>query len=222
MCNELEKNNRTEATDGGVRVDGGRGVIHCLTIIGQVEGHNELPEGTKSTKYEHILPLLCAVEESNEIDGMLILLNTVGGDIEAGMAIAEMIAGMKKPTVSLVLGGGHSIGLPLAVSAQKSIIAPSASITIHPVRISGTVIGAPQTFDYFSQIQQRIVRFVTDHSAITREKLLGYMMASGNLAADVGTCIGGAEAVRSGLINEVGTVSDALAYLHQRIAEIKT
>ena len=190
------------------------GTIQCLTIVGQIEGHQILPDDAKSTKYEHVLPLIAAVEESPEIDGLLILLNTMGGDVEAGLAIAELIAGMKKPTVSLVLGGGHSIGVPLAVAAKRSMIAPSAAMTIHPVRINGVVIGVPQTYNYFSRIQERIVGFVTEHSNISRENFLKLMTATDELANDVGSVIYGQEAVDSGLIDQIGTLSDALNYLH--------
>lgn len=192
------------------------GSIHCLTIVGQIEGHQLLPEDSKSTKYEHILPTIAAVEESPEIKGMLILLNTMGGDVEAGLAIAELIAGMKKPTVSLVLGGGHSIGVPLAVAAERSMIAPSAAMTIHPVRISGVVIGSPQTYDYFSRIQDRIVSFVTAHSRMTREDFLRCMNETDQLANDVGSLLCGREAVELGLIDQLGTLSQALEYLHSR------
>ena len=191
-----------------------RGNIYTLTIIGQIEGHQVLPETVKTTKYEHVIPLLGAVEESEEIDGLLLLLNTVGGDIEAGLAIAELIAGMKKPTVSLVLGGGHSIGIPLAVSAKRAIIAPRASMTVHPVRMTGLVVGAPQTYHYFDQIQDHIVDFVTENSRISRADFARYMMATGNMATDVGTVLYGAEAVESGLMDQLGSLSDALAYLH--------
>ncbi len=193
------------------------GSIHCLTIVGQIEGHQVLPEDAKTTKYEHILPLIAAVEESPEIGGLLVLLNTMGGDVEAGLAIAELIAGMKKPAVSLVLGGGHSIGVPLAVAAKRSMIAPSAAMTIHPVRINGVVIGVPQTYNYFSRIQERIVSFVTDHSNISREAYVKYMSNTDELANDVGSVIYGREAVESGLIDQLGTLSDALAYLHNEI-----
>ncbi len=193
------------------------GGIHCLTIIGQIEGHALLPENTKSTKYEHVLPLLAAIEESPDINGLLIMLNTAGGDIEAGLAIAELISSMKKPTASLVLGGGHSIGVPLAVVAKRSFIAPSAAMTIHPVRITGVVIGTPQTYNYLARIQERIVGFVTDNSGISREKFLGYMMETGELATDVGSVIYGEEAVEAGLIDQVGGLSDALSYLHSCI-----
>ena len=193
-----------------------QGSIHCLTIVGQIEGHQVLPEDTKTTKYEHILPLLAAIEESEEIKGLLILLNTMGGDVEAGLAIAEMIAGMKTPTVSLVLGGGHSIGVPLATAARCSMIAPSAAMTIHPVRLNGVVIGVPQTYNYFARIQDRIVRFVTEHSSITREDYLRLMTNTDELANDVGSVINGEEAVKLGLIDRIGTLSDALQWLHER------
>lgn len=193
------------------------GMIHCLTIVGQVEGHQILPEDNKTTKYEHVMPLLAAVEESEEIKGLLILLNTVGGDVEAGLGIAELIAGMKKPTVSLILGGGHSIGVPLAVAASRSFIAPSAAMTIHPVRLNGVVIGVPQTYNYFARIQERIVGFVTGHSNISRERYNELMMATDELANDVGSVIYGKEAVSCGLIDSIGTLSDALDYLHGEI-----
>lgn len=190
------------------------GGIHCLTIIGQIEGHQIMPDDTKTTKYEHIMPLLAAVEESDEISGLLILLNTVGGDVEAGLGIAELIAGMSKPTVSLVLGGGHSIGVPLAVAAKRSFIAPLAAMTIHPVRLNGVVIGVPQTYNYFARIQERIVSFVTSHSNISREKYTELMMTTDEIANDVGSVIYGEEAVRYGLIDSIGTLSDALSFLH--------
>ena len=195
------------------------GSIYTLTIIGQVEGHQVLPENAKTTKYEHILPLLANIEESDEIDGLLLLLNTVGGDIEAGLAIAEMVAGMKKPTVSLVLGGGHSIGIPLAVCTKHSFITPTASMTVHPVRMTGLVVGAPQTFRYFERIQEQIADFVTSNSRIDRETFLRYMMRTGELATDVGTIVYGKEAVQLGLIDELGGLSDALACLHRMIGE---
>lgn len=195
--------------------------IYTLTIIGQVEGHQVLPETAKTTKYEHILPLLAGIEESDEIDGLLLLLNTVGGDIEAGLAIAEMIAGMKKPTVSLVLGGGHSIGIPLAVCTKKSYITPTASMTVHPVRMTGLVVGAPQTFRYFHRIQEQIADFVTANSGISKEQFENYMMATGEMATDVGTILYGKEAVSSGLIDQLGGLSDALEELHGMIKEYK-
>ena len=191
--------------------------IHCLTIVGQIEGHQLLPEDVKTTKYEHVLPLIAAIEESAEIEGLLILLNTMGGDVEAGLAIAELIAGMKKPNVSLVLGGGHSIGVPLAVDAKRSMIAPSAAMTIHPVRLNGVVIGVPQTYNYFNRIQERIVSFVTDHSRVKREEYLRLMTNTDELANDVGSVIYGQEAVEKGLIDGIGTLSDALQYLHEEI-----
>ena len=199
----------------------GRGNIYTLTIIGQVEGHQVLPETVKSTKYEHILPLLAGIEESDEYDGLLLLLNTVGGDIEAGLAIAEMVAGMKKPTVSLVLGGGHSIGIPLAVCTKKSFITPTASMTVHPVRMTGLVVGAPQTFRYFGRIQEQIADFVTANSGITKKKFEKYMMATGEMATDVGTILYGKEAVSSGLIDHLGGLSDALEALYQMIDDYK-
>ncbi len=204
---------------GGTTTRTNGGTIYTLTIIGQIEGHQVLPDTVKTTKYEHVLPLLASIEESEEIDGLLLLLNTVGGDIEAGLAIAELISGMKKPTVSLVLGGGHSIGVPLAVSAKKCLIAPSAGMTIHPVRISGTVVGAPATYQYFNRIQERIVEFVTANSRIKRDKFLEYMMATGELASDVGTVIYGKEAVDCGLIDSLGSLGDALEVLHRQIEE---
>lgn len=197
------------------------GTIYTLTVVGQIEGHQTAPETYKTTKYEHVLPLLADIEESDEIDGLLLLLNTVGGDIEAGLAISELIAGMKKPTVSLVLGGGHSIGVPLAVSAKKSFIVPTASMTIHPVRMSGTVIGAPATFQYFNRIQNQIVAFVTANSHISAEQFVKYMMATGEMATDVGTVLYGKEAVRSGLIDRLGGLHDATDSLHRMIQASK-
>jgi ATP-dependent protease ClpP protease subunit len=198
-----------------------KGNIYTLTIIGQVEGHQVAPDNVKTTKYEHILPLLAGIEESDDIDGLLLLLNTVGGDIEAGLAIAEMIAGMKKPTVSLVLGGGHSIGIPLAVCTKKSFITPTASMTVHPVRMTGLVVGAPQTFRYFQRIQEQIADFVTANSRISREDFENYMMATGEMATDVGTILYGKEAVSSGLIDRLGGLNDALAALHRMIGKYK-
>lgn len=198
-----------------------KGNIYTLTIIGQVEGHQVLPENCKTTKYEHVLPLLAGIEESDEFDGLLLLLNTVGGDIEAGLAIAEMVAGMKKPTVSLVLGGGHSIGIPLAVCTKKSFITPTASMTVHPVRMTGLVVGAPQTFRYFQRIQEQIADFVTANSRISREEFENYMMATGEIATDVGTILYGKEAVSSGLIDKLGGLNDALTTLHKMIQKNK-
>ena len=202
---------------GSAELKNGQGNIHCLTIIGQIEGHQVLAETTKTTKYEHVIPQIAAIEESPDIDGLLILLNTVGGDIEAGLAIAELIAGMKKPTVSLVLGGGHSIGVPLAVCAKKSMIVPTASMTIHPVRISGTVIGAPQTYHYFERIQDQIVEFVCKNSKVDRQEFLNLMMSTDELASDVGSVVYGQQAVSMGLIDRLGGLSDALACLHKMI-----
>ena len=198
-----------------------KGNIYTLTIIGQVEGHMMAPENVKTTKYEHVLPLLAGIEESEDIDGLLLLLNTVGGDIEAGLAIAEMIAGMKKPTVSLVLGGGHSIGIPLAVCTKRSFITPTASMTVHPVRMTGLVVGAPQTYRYFQRIQEQIADFVTANSKISREDFERYMMATGEMATDVGTILYGKEAVASGLIDKLGGLNDALTALHRMIGKRK-
>ena len=198
-----------------------KGNIYTLTIIGQVEGHQILPENAKTTKYEHVLPLLAGIEESDEIDGLLLLLNTVGGDIEAGLAISEMIAGMKKPTVSLVLGVGHSIGIPLAVCTKKSFITPTASMTVHPVRMTGLVVGAPQTFRYFQRIQEQITEFVAANSGITKDRFENYMMKTGEMATDVGTILYGKEAVESGLIDKLGGLSDALSALHKMIDKQK-
>ena len=193
-----------------------QGSIHCLTVIGQIEGHQILPDDVKTTKYEHILPTIAAVEESPEITALLILLNTAGGDVEAGLAIAEMIAGMRKPTASLVLGGGHSIGGPLAVAADRSFIAPTASMMIHPVRITGVVIGAAQTYDYLARMQARITAFVTAHSRIREERFVHLLSDATQLANDVGSILTGREAVSAGLIDAVGTLADALEYLHER------
>ncbi len=194
-----------------------QGGIHCLSIIGQIEGHQVLPEEIKTTKYEHVLPMLAAIEEAEEVDGLLVLLNTVGGDVEAGLAIAEMIAGMHKPTVSLVLGGGHSIGVPLAVAADRSFIAPSATMTIHPVRLNGLVIARAQTFDFLSRVQDRVTDFVTAHSGIARERYLALLSETGMLSNDIGSILSGEEAVALGLIDRVGGLADALACLHRRI-----
>ena len=219
------ENNEQKQTDrltelGADLTSSKNGSIYTLTIIGQVEGHQVLPDNAKTTKYEHILPLLANIEESDEIDGLLLLLNTVGGDIEAGLAIAEMISGMKKPTVSLVLGGGHSIGIPLAVCTKHSFITPTASMTVHPVRMTGLVVGAPQTFRYFERIQEQIADFVTTNSRVDREKFLELMMRTGELATDVGTIVYGKEAVQLGLIDELGGLSDALGCLHRMIQEV--
>ena len=197
------------------------GTVHCLTIVGQVEGHMVLPNNTKSTKYEHVLPLLASLEESDDVDGLLLLLNTVGGDIEAGLAIAELVAGMRLPTVTLVLGGGHSIGVPLAVCGKETFIAPTASMTIHPVRMSGTVIAAEETYRYFQRIQERIVRFVAGNSRVSAERFRELMLSSGDMANDVGTVLYGEQAVAEGIIDRVGTLSDALDALYGQIRRRK-
>ena len=193
------------------------GNVYCLTIIGQIEGHTTAGNSAKTTKYEHVLPLLAKLEESDEVDGVLFLLNTVGGDVEAGLAIAELIAGMTKPTVSIVLGGSHSIGVPLAVAAKRSFAVPSAAMTIHPVRMSGTVIAAPQTYSYFQRLQDRIVAFVSGHSQISAETFQSLMLKKDDMAADVGSVIYGEEAVRLGIIDAVGGLSDGLACLYRQI-----
>lgn len=196
-----------------------KGNIHCLTIIGQIEGHIILPPQNKTTKYEHVIPQLVAIEENNEIDGLLLILNTVGGDVEAGLAIAEMIASMDKPTVSLVLGGGHSIGVPMAVSTNFSFIAPSATMTVHPIRLNGLVIGVPQTYEYFDKMQERVVQFVSKNSGISKEDFRALMLKTGEIANDVGTVLFGEEAVKSRLIDAVGGLSDAMNKLYELIAE---
>jgi len=203
------------------RIPNPRGVIQFLAIIGQIEGHILLPPTNKATKYEHVIPQLVACAESPEIDGLLILLNTMGGDVEAGLALAELIAHLGKPTVSLVLGGGHSIGVPLAVSAQYSFIAPSATMTIHPVRVNGTVVGAPQTYEYFTKTQDRVLDFVVNHSKIKHERLTALMMDTATLAQDVGTILIGEEAVQEGIIDAVGGLYDTMEKLYELIAESK-
>lgn len=203
---------------GSITVEKDGHAIHCLTIIGQIEGHYILPPQNKTTKYEHVIPQLVAIEESDDIEGLIVILNTVGGDIEAGLAIAELISGMKTPTVSLVLGGGHSIGVPLAVSAKQSFIVPSATMTVHPVRMNGLVLGVPQTFSYFQKMQERIVDFVAKNSKMSPEKFREYMLATGELATDVGTVLDGNAAVECGMIDRLGGLSDALECLYQMIA----
>ena len=216
--NNTEFTQREEVMDlGSSTTRSSRGVIHCLTIVGQIEGHQLLGDSSKTTKYEHVLPVLAAVEESDEIEGLLVLLNTVGGDIEAGLAIAELIASMTKPTASVVLGGGHSIGVPLAVAAKRSFIVPSAAMTIHPVRVNGTVIGVPQTFNYFAKVHERIVQFVTENSGITKERFMDYMMRTEEMANDVGSVIYGAEAVECGLIDSLGGLWPGPEYPHPQI-----
>ena len=197
----------------------GKHRIHLLTIIGEVEGHESAPNHSKTTKYEHVLPQLAAIEDSDEIKGVLVLLNTVGGDGEAGLAIAELLAGMKKPTVSMVLGGGHSIGVPLAVAAKKSFIAPSATMTLHPVRTNGLVLGVPQAFYYFQRMQERITRFVTDNSGMSFDRFTELCMNTDELATDVGSVLDGEDAVKEGLIDSLGSLSDAIAALYAMIDE---
>ena len=207
---------------GIVSVKGGEDSIHCLSIIGQIEGHYVLPSDQKATKYEHVIPLLVAIEESEDVHGLLVVLNTMGGDVEAGLAIAEMIASMTKPVVTLVLGGGHSIGVPLAVSGKRSFIVPSATMTIHPVRMNGMVVGVPQSFRYFRDMQDRIVDFIAAHSGADRERITELMMRPDQLATDVGSIIDGKEAVSIGLIDEIGGLDRALATLREMIAARET
>ena len=219
MSQEKDKNEGQELPESLIKtgsiVTGKNGArVECLTIIGQIEGHYILGDTQKATKYEHLIPLLVSIEEDPDIDGLLIILNTMGGDVEAGLALAEMIASMTKPTVSLVLGGGHSIGVPLAVSAKRSFIVPSATMTLHPVRVNGVVVGAPQTYRYLRDMQDRIVDFVCRSSRVQRERLEELMMRPDALATDVGTIIDGNEAVKIGLIDEVGGLAEALCALH--------
>lgn len=214
---EMEKIKDNAATG----IKSSKGNINCLTIIGQIEGHLLLPPHNKTTKYEFVLPQLVSIEENEEIDGLLVILNTMGGDVEAGLAIAEMISGMKKPTVSLVLGGGHSIGVPLAVSSKFSFIAPTATMTLHPIRLNGTVIGVPQTFEYLERMQERVVKFVTKNSNISRADFRKLILNTGELANDVGTILLGQDAVDYGLIDRVGGVSDALTKLYEMVAANK-
>ena len=207
--------------DGFVKVKRGEANIFCLTVIGQIEGHYILPSQNKTTKYEHLIPQIVAIEEDNSVDGMIIILNTVGGDVEAGLAIAELLAGMKKPTVSLVLGGGHSIGVPLAVSAKKSFIATSATMTVHPVRMTGLMLGVPQTLEYFQRMQDRITNFVIENSSISEHQFMRLIMNTQELVTDVGTVLDGEQAVEIGLIDSVGTLSDALDCLSSMIEKEK-
>lgn len=209
----------TSIIQSGSIVMKGKHIIHCLTIIGQVEGHYILPSQNKTTKYEHVIPQLVAIEQDKEIEGLIIMINTVGGDVEAGLAIAELIAGMTKPTVSLVLGGGHSIGVPLAVSVKHSFIVPSATMTIHPVRMNGLVLGIPQTLSYFEKMQERIVNFVISNSGIKSDRFRQLMMNTGELVMDVGTVLNGEDAVKEGLIDELGGLSDAIKCLYSLIEE---
>ena len=216
---ENEKERESAFENGSITVMKDGHFIHCLTIIGQIEGHIILPSHNKTTKYEHVIPQLVAIEESKEIEGLLIILNTVGGDVEAGLAIAELLSTMQTPTASLVLGGGHSIGVPLAVSCQKSFIVPSATMTVHPVRMNGTVLGVPQTLSYFEKMQDRIVKFVENNSKISADDFRGLMMKTGELIMDVGTVLDGEGAVECGLIDELGGLSDALSFIGERIEE---
>lgn len=202
---------------GSVTASKGKYSIHCLTIVGEIEGHLQLPENAKATRYEHVIPQLVAMEQSPEVDGILTILNTVGGDVEAGLALAELISGLSKPTVSLVLGGGHSIGVPLAVAANYSFIVPSATMTIHPVRTNGLVLGVPQTLNYFSKMQERITGFITSHSGISAKKLTELMMNTGELATDMGTVLCGSDAVKTGLIDEIGSLNSAVEKLYELI-----
>lgn len=221
-CESSENENRDTPQQqiiemGSTVVKNKRGTIHCLTIIGQVEGHTTLPPNVKTTKYEHVLPLLTSVEEKDDVDGLLLLLNTVGGDIEAGLGIAELVAGMTKPTATLVLGGGHSIGVPLAVCGKATFIVSSASMTIHPVRMSGQVIAAPATYRYFERIQERIIDFVARNSRISAEKFRELMLSVGDMANDVGSVIYGQEAVALGIIDRIGSLGDALDALYKMV-----
>lgn len=223
-----EKNEETKAADkenvkdlGITRMSGRHGNIYCMTIIGQIEGHMVMPSENKTTKYEHIIPLLLAIEEDLSIEGLIILLNTMGGDVEAGLAIAELISGMKKPSVSLVLGGGHSIGVPLAVSADYSFIAPSATMTVHPIRMNGTVISVPQTFDYLQKTQERVTNFIAEHSNVDKKVLNKLMFTTSELANDTGTIMYGGDAVKFGIIDSVGGVHDALEKLSALIQKNK-
>lgn len=218
---ELEKTLDNIKESGGVLTKSGAERIHCLSIVGQIEGHYILPDGQKSTKYEHLIPLLVSIEQDSEVDGLLILLNTMGGDVEAGLAIAEVIASMTKPSASVVLGGGHSIGVPLAVAAKRSFIVPSATMTIHPVRINGLVVGAPQTYTYFSQMQKRIINFICSHSRANADEINELMMRPDMIATDVGSVIEGQEAVEYGLIDAVGGIDTALADLKRQIKQKK-
>ena len=214
---QQNSSSQSEFETGSITVKKNGHFIHCLTIIGQIEGHYILPSQNKTTKYEHVIPQLVAIEESAEIEGLLIILNTVGGDVEAGLAIAELLSTMKTPTASLVLGGGHSIGVPLAVSCQKSFIVPSATMTVHPVRMNGLVLGVPQTLSYFEKMQDRIVNFVENNSKISAQDFRALMMKTGELVMDVGTVLDGEGAVQCGLVDELGGLSDALGYLNDTI-----
>lgn len=223
MTEESKKNQVVENIQqlGQVNTPVGESNIYCMTIIGQIEGHLVLPPQNKTTKYEHIIPQLVAAEQNQKIEGVLIILNTVGGDVEAGLAIAEMIASLSKPTVTLVLGGGHSIGVPIAVSAKRSFIAASATMTIHPIRLNGLVIGVPQTFEYLDKMQERVIRFVTSHSRIKEQKFKELMFKTGELTRDIGATVVGTDAVEFGLIDEIGGVGEAIAELNRQIEEYR-
>ncbi len=217
--NQQNSSSQSDFETGSITVKKNGHFIHCLTIIGQIEGHYILPSQNKTTKYEHVIPQLVAIEESAEIEGLLIILNTVGGDVEAGLAIAELLSTMKTPTASLVLGGGHSIGVPLAVSCQKSFIVPSATMTVHPVRMNGLVLGVPQTLSYFEKMQDRIINFVESNSKISADDFRALMMKTGELVMDVGTVLDGEGAVECGLVDELGGLSNALGYLNDKIEQ---
>lgn len=221
---EREKTEETRQgiLDFGQVVTGKEGAIQSLVIAGQIEGHATLPQGMKATRYEHVLPALVMAEESEEIGGVLLLINTMGGDVESGLCMAELIAGMKKPVAALVLGGGHSIGIPLAVAAKRTFIAPSATMTVHPVRINGLVLGVPQSFEYLKNMQERILRFIVDHSRISAEKLEEWMHGRHDMATDIGTIVEAREAVEAGLVDGIGTLSTALAWLKEEISGEKT
>ena len=220
---DMEEKDKSETEDTGDSVSqNAKHLIHCLSVIGQIEGHYVLGETNKTTKYEHIIPALVAIEQDRSVEGLLIILNTVGGDVEAGLAIAELIAGMKTPTVSIVVGGGHSIGVPLAVSAKHAFIVPSASMTIHPVRVNGTVLGVPQTLSYFEKMQDRIIHFITDNSRVLENDLRSLMMNTEELVLDVGTVIEGEDAVKLGIIDELGGLGDAMDCLYKMIEDGKT
>lgn len=218
---EKQKEQEMIAESGTVAATRGRFTIHCLTVIGTIEGHTFAPDSQKTTKYEHVIPQLVDVEEDPEIEGLLVILNTVGGDVEAGLALAELISGISKPSATLVLGGGHSIGIPLAVSARHSFVVPTATMTVHPVRHSGMVLGVPQTMRYFEQMQERIVGFVSGHSKISARRFTQLMHNTGELVMDMGTVLNGQQAVEEGLIDSLGGLGDALNYLYREIAERK-
>lgn len=214
---QKQKEQQLIAESGTVAATRGSHTIHCLTVIGTIEGHSFAPDNQKTTKYEHVIPQLVDIEEDPEIEGLLVILNTVGGDVETGLALAELIAGLSKPSATLVLGGGHSIGIPLAVSARRSFIVPTATMTVHPVRHSGMVLGVPQTMRYFEQMQERIVSFVSGHSGISAKRFVELMHNTGELVMDMGTVLNGQQAVEEGLIDSLGGLSDALHYLYREI-----